>query len=309
MTLATVRQRLLDQGGGGTLDWNLAVQADRVISDAYQSILRLRPWVVALKNTQVWVFGPYTTGTVSVTNGSATVTGSGTTWTSAMVGRYISIGDTIPQRILTVPLATSLTIDVAWSGSALSAQTYSIVHLRVGMPSDFERVERLASDTLLLGRTNLTYIDSYDPRRQSRGIPQAYVETGRRGSPTDYLAPEIELWPVPSQDKLYRLTYRAAIPSPTVDAEEFILNEDLVLHKALAMSLGLMHTRTHQQSLLTAAQAHLAAYQEILTEEIRQDRRMRGPLSVVLDAEASVSPVDPANLSFWRDWQSRFRGY
>lgn len=306
MSLASIRQRLLDQGGGGTLD---ATTADRLISDSYQSILRLRPWVVALRNTQIWVFAPYTTGTVSVSNGSATVTGSGTTWTSAMVGRYLSIGDTIPQRILTVPSATSLTIDVVWSGSALSAQTYSIVHLRVTMPSDFERVERLASDTLALRRTNLTFIDSYDPRRQSRGDPQCFVETGRRGSPTDYSAPEIELWPVPSQDKLLRLMYRAALPSPTLDAEKFILNEDMILHKALAMSLELMHTRTHQPSLLAAAQAHLAAYQEILTEEIRQDKQMRGSLPVVLDAEDSVSPMDPANLSFWRDWQSRFRGY
>jgi hypothetical protein len=305
MTLATVRQRLMDQGAGGILD---TAHADRVIGDAYQQILRNRPWVVALKTTQLWVNAPYTTGTVTATNGSAIIAGSGTTFTAAMVGRYLSVGDTVPQRIITFTGPTSITIDTAWSGATVSNQNYAIVHMRLALPTDAERVERLSGPTWNLVRRSLAFINEYDPRRRVRADPLVFAETERRGSPTAYAAPEIELWPVPSQEKMYRAVYRAAIPSPTADGDSFILNEDMVLHNALAHALMLLYTRTRQSALLEAAKAHDGIYREILQSETRQDQRMRGPMPAVLDSDDSLNPVYPENLSAWRVWQAQSSG-
>lgn len=71
----------------------------------------------------------YSTGTLSVTNGSTTVTGSGTTWataTNAEAGEYIKLPDGKWYKINSVSTNTSLTIEVSYQGSTLSGQTYTI---------------------------------------------------------------------------------------------------------------------------------------------------------------------------------------
>lgn len=71
----------------------------------------------------------YTTGTISVTNGSATVTGSGTSWattTNAEANEYIKLPDGKWYKIIAVGSNTSLTIEVSYQGSTLAGQTYTI---------------------------------------------------------------------------------------------------------------------------------------------------------------------------------------
>lgn len=73
-----------------------------------------------------WVDDIYTTGTISTTAGSATVTGSGTSWTTAMAGRYLYCKD-IPEpiKISSVGSATSITATLPVSTS-VSGKAYGI---------------------------------------------------------------------------------------------------------------------------------------------------------------------------------------
>lgn len=76
----------------------------------------------------------YTTGTISVTNGDATVTGSGTSWattTNAEVGEYIKLPDGKWYKIASIASNTSLEIEITdanggYQGSTLAGQTYTI---------------------------------------------------------------------------------------------------------------------------------------------------------------------------------------
>ena len=71
----------------------------------------------------------YSTGTLTATNASATVTGSGTSWnttTNAEVGEYIQLPDTKWYKITAIGSDTSLTIERTYQGSTLSGQTYKI---------------------------------------------------------------------------------------------------------------------------------------------------------------------------------------
>lgn len=71
----------------------------------------------------------YTTGTISVTNGSATVTGSGTSWsttTNAEVGEYIQLPDDKWYKITEIGSDTSLTIEATYYGSTASGESYVI---------------------------------------------------------------------------------------------------------------------------------------------------------------------------------------
>lgn len=71
----------------------------------------------------------YTTGTISVTNGSPTVTGSGTSWsttTNAEAGEYIKLPDSKWYKILSIGSDTSITIEISYQGSTLAGQSYTI---------------------------------------------------------------------------------------------------------------------------------------------------------------------------------------
>lgn len=71
----------------------------------------------------------YTTGTISVTTDSATVTGSSTVWatsTNAVAGEYIKLPDGKWYKIISIASNTSLTIETNYQGSTVSGQTYKI---------------------------------------------------------------------------------------------------------------------------------------------------------------------------------------
>ncbi|ASP51702.1 hypothetical protein ACVMB3_000244 [Sinorhizobium meliloti] len=73
---------------------------------------------------------PYITGTVSVTAGSAVVTGSGTAWATALIagglfGLDSSNGNPVP--ILSVDSNTQLTLAKPWRGTTAAGQGYWIV--------------------------------------------------------------------------------------------------------------------------------------------------------------------------------------
>jgi len=91
----------------------------------------------------------YTTGTITTTataSNVTTVTGSGVTWTSAMVGRYIKIdtgsgGDGLWYEIATVPTSTTLTLTLPYLGTAISSGSATYIIGEVSMiPEDFQIV-------------------------------------------------------------------------------------------------------------------------------------------------------------------------
>lgn len=69
----------------------------------------------------------YTTGTCSVTNNSQTVTGSGTTWTSAMVGRWFKFNTNgYWYRVSAFTSTTEITLESVYEGPTAAGGTYLI---------------------------------------------------------------------------------------------------------------------------------------------------------------------------------------
>jgi hypothetical protein len=69
----------------------------------------------------------YTTGTVALTNGSANVVGSGTTFNAGMVGQQFQItGETAFYTILSFTDATHITLSTNYTGTTGSGKTYTI---------------------------------------------------------------------------------------------------------------------------------------------------------------------------------------
>ena len=72
-------------------------------------------------------YADYTTGTITVTNGSGAVVGSGTTFTAAMVGRYLYIDSaTTKYRIATYTDATHITVTPVYNEATGAGVSYTI---------------------------------------------------------------------------------------------------------------------------------------------------------------------------------------
>ena len=115
---------------------------------------------------------PYTTGTVTVTNNSKTVTGSGTTFTAAMVGRKIRVAsENAYYRITAFVSTTEVTLEVVYQGTTASAQTYSIYKDEYKLPADLDtyKVLRQIENGLAVVGLEPSAFDIYQPTPQSEG--------------------------------------------------------------------------------------------------------------------------------------------
>lgn len=115
-----------------------ALRAQRWTIDAFRRIAERRPWSWLVKYGQFLVPAAYSTGTATVTRGSAIVTGSGTSWDSTMVGRQFRIPVSTPiYTIAQVNSATELQLEMVYGGPTQSAVTYQIYQCYFTAPSDF----------------------------------------------------------------------------------------------------------------------------------------------------------------------------
>ena len=88
----------------------------------------------------------YDTGTVSVTNGSTTVTGSGTNFVAVQVGEGFAGPDGRLYEVIAVVSATALTLADAYLGTTQSAQDYKIVPTQSLVANLATQVSTLISD-------------------------------------------------------------------------------------------------------------------------------------------------------------------
>lgn len=126
---------------------------------------------------------PYETGTVTATNASKTITGSGTTFTAAMVGRKIRVDDQIAYyRIAAYVSATEVTLEAPYQGTTGSSLTYSIYKDEYKLRADVDvyKVLRQIEEGIALGSVEASAFDIIDPSPQAEGTPRFEVMVGTK---------------------------------------------------------------------------------------------------------------------------------
>lgn len=124
----------------------------------------------------------YATGTVDVTAGSATVTGTGTTFTAAMVGRKFRVsGDTASYTIKTFSSTTSLILDQLYEGTTATGASYSIYKDEYLLRADVDTQKRIrqAENGVALFSLSATEFDEWFPSPTGTGVPGLDVFLGR----------------------------------------------------------------------------------------------------------------------------------
>lgn len=98
-----------------------------------------RNWEWRRRSYQFTTRKPYSTGTVTVTENSRTVTGSGTTWTAAMRTGYLLVGDR-SYKIQSVTNGTELKLEAPYPDDTESSKTYKLIFPDIHLPHEIEGI-------------------------------------------------------------------------------------------------------------------------------------------------------------------------
>jgi hypothetical protein len=132
-------------------NWGIKVDSGAAVTTAYSGSIvdNASPWVFCNSNIMPYVneirqyisgvqqlyYAPvdmirgrtYSTGTVTVTNGDATVTGAGgATWASTQNGSMFKSADGIYYRVASITSNTTLELSTVYAGGTLAGQTYNM---------------------------------------------------------------------------------------------------------------------------------------------------------------------------------------
>lgn len=135
-----------------------------------------------------------TAGTVSVTNGAAEVTGSGTSFAISQEGQQFSLNGSPWQRIAYVTDATHLTLESGWNATTTAAASYRIWTRDIALPPKVARILALKDPSQ--PHLDLAFYDN-DEFRSRYGIgdtfsdPVAWTQFGSKDFGPDYLGASV----------------------------------------------------------------------------------------------------------------------
>ena len=154
--------------------------AQDAVNHAFRQIAERRHWSWLIKFGQ-FISPPLTNaGTVTATNGSAIVVGSGTAWTSALIGLQFRIGIASPiYTVKSVESATQLTLDAPFGYQTSANVGYQIYQAYFTPPSDFLTFMTIWDPRLnwqLHLNATQDEINMYDAQRAYVGLTYAFVQ-------------------------------------------------------------------------------------------------------------------------------------
>lgn len=275
--------------------------AQEFINTAYSRALAYGSWSGLRKETEFIFPGPYSTGTATVVQESAVVSGSGTTWTSAMQGRQFFIDAGPSYTIEEVTSATSLTLDRPYGGVDASGLTYTIQKVIVTAPSDMlalKSVRDMENNWKLRLDFKQEQIDAFDAQRTSVGTPWMLATA----SPSSAGLVRYELWPRLGAAKTYSVRYlrKPGLLSVSTDTPIFPISarRELLINGALSELCKWPGTSANKNPFFGMAQ-HQIYEQSFLTElKICQREDQEIYQSDVEYADDNVTEWAPLDAAF-----------
>lgn len=187
---------------------------DSALNTSYVSILQHRQWswLETSGNFYIETAAPYvsSTDTISVTQGSASVIGNGTSWVSGQTGLKLIVGGGAQVYTFTVVDATHATLDRVFEGGTSPTATYRLYTNVYDLPPDFkERIDVCDANT------GLPLLD-FDEQRMDEtfGARTQFGGSGAFAIKPSSVASDggnswvIELYPIELLAKGYLVNYR-----------------------------------------------------------------------------------------------------
>lgn len=276
--------------------------AQEFVNTAYSRILSESGWSGLKKEGEFQIPAAYTTGTASVTQNSASVTGSGTTWTSAMVGRQFLIDGAPFYTIASVESATALTLDRVYGGVTAAGQAYTIVLIYLVVPTDFLHflsVRDVENNWRLHTAYSQDNLDLFDAQRSSTTSPRVLASA----TPSSAGLPRYEIWPRELGGKVIPFRYMRKPPLMTLatDTPVFPVRGDTIRNGALAQLCLWPGTAEERNPFfdIRLHEKYEIAFLAGLREAIREDQEIDQTAITYADEWASL-PWAPLDAAWWQ---------
>lgn len=178
-TLADIRNAAINRVKGDAGDDATVNFFNEAINTRYRTICSRKKWkFLRVTNRSLKLPIKYTTGTITISNGSRSVTGTGTAWTSDMRHRWIKPSSTDNSyRVVQVVSATSLIIASPLVESTITNGQYKLYQSELALFPDLEDIDDIRID----GKPWL--IEPVGPSEVSR-LRQKHAD--REGAPFKY---------------------------------------------------------------------------------------------------------------------------
>lgn len=187
----------------------------RVLNMKANDFYRLCPWTFLNTKSTVTARGDYTTGTVTLTNGSRSVVGVGTTWDSTMDEAWIAPGTTPSAadfvRVGRVTGTTQLYLVEAYTGATVAGTAYTIRWRYNRLPLDLLDMQAMTARIVKYGE--LAFVSAAQER-------QSYLNEDITGTPICYTPANPEVWQrgqvtPPTPTNAPTVTYSATVSTLT----------------------------------------------------------------------------------------------
>jgi len=203
----------------GITDDDVKDVAKQALNDVQNEICQAYNFSWLYSDSSFITVKPYETGTVTVTEGSKTVTGVGTTFTSSMVGRKF-VCENATYEISAFVSTTELTLLTNYAGVGGSF-TYKIYQDEYSLASDTEDVLSMRQENYpyKIEKVGIEVLDRYYPQRTSFGYPYFYSIIGEDDD--GYM--KVAFYPIPNQARNIYYRYKKRVTEMTSDSDEPII--------------------------------------------------------------------------------------
>lgn len=208
LTFSDLQNEVYAHTGLDSSDSTNVTNVNRWINYVQQDVCSRWPWTFMEGRETVVTKADYTTGTVSISSGSTTVTGSGTAFISGIAdvtASYIQFsGSNDWYHISARSSDTSLTIETAYQGTTnLSASTYIARKIFYSLSSACDRIIDIRNwqTPLKIVQVDARTLDDIRPNPQSTNSSYGYLAWGYDASGNIQISP----YPFPSDARLLEI--------------------------------------------------------------------------------------------------------
>lgn len=172
-----------------------------LVNSRHRHLLESNDWARKKQEININTSADVSSGTITMTNGDATVAASGTPFASGDVGKYISV---IDQLFVIGTFTSSSSVEitdlngttVTYPGTTASGESYVMFQRWYSLTAGVESINSVFYK-IRLKEKDLGFLDALDPLRTTTSDPTYFARGPRDQSSTNDLV-RIELWPRPS---------------------------------------------------------------------------------------------------------------
>ena len=272
-------------------------EAKMCLARRWQKMWSGWPWSFVKQDKVLATTLPKNAGTVSVTQGSVLLSGTGTSFATSDVGAYLAVGEEfyrVADVIVISATVQILMLETPYREATNTASTYTLSYVDYALDIDTMDVVVMSMPDWPLEEISQAFLNRVDAGRYVAGPPTQFARKGLIG---DHF--QIELWPFP--DARYTIRYVAVQRNLLTSSGQFLPDmAGALLLTAKEMACGVVASkRAAEQDYeggvfwLGKAQEAMVGYQDAIRTLRLRDRRRFGQNTAPYSRQVRVYADDP----------------